>query len=41
MQVRDLTQAEREFLATYQESKLHHFRDILVYVRILRKLTKE
>lgn len=41
MQVRDLTQAEREFLATYQESTLHRFRDILVYVRILRKLTKE
>ncbi|WP_277423774.1 hypothetical protein ACFSN5_09995 [Streptococcus tangpeifui] len=41
MQVKDLTQAEQKFLATYQGSKLHCFRDILTYARILRKLTKE
>ncbi|MFC2400882.1 hypothetical protein [Streptococcus sobrinus] len=41
MQERDLTLIEQKFLAAYRQRKLHRFRDILAYVHILRKLTKD
>ena len=41
MQEKDLTLMEQKFLALYRKQRLHRFRDLLTYVAILRKLTKD